>query len=43
MRIGITGAGSMGEILARHLARRGHHVSFDPVGVILEIAKVSLS
>jgi 8-hydroxy-5-deazaflavin:NADPH oxidoreductase len=27
MRIGIIGAGSMGEILARHLAKRGHHVS----------------
>jgi len=27
MRIGIIGAGSMGEILARHLARLGHHVS----------------
>ena len=27
MRIGIIGAGSMGGILARHLARRGHHVS----------------
>ena len=27
MRIGIIGAGSMGQILARHLARRGHHVS----------------
>ena len=27
MRIGIIGAGSMGEILARHLAQRGHRVS----------------
>ena len=27
MRIGIIGAGSMGMILARHLAQRGHHVS----------------
>jgi predicted dinucleotide-binding enzyme len=27
MRIGIIGAGSMGGILARHFARRGHHVS----------------
>jgi predicted dinucleotide-binding enzyme len=27
MQIGIIGAGSMGEILARHLAERGHHVS----------------
>ena len=27
MRIGIIGAGSMGAILARHLAERGHHVS----------------
>jgi len=27
MRIGILGAGSMGRILARHLARLGHHVS----------------
>jgi predicted dinucleotide-binding enzyme len=27
MRIGIIGAGSMGGILARHLARLGHHVS----------------
>jgi predicted dinucleotide-binding enzyme len=27
MRIGIIGAGSMGEILARHLAKLGHHVS----------------
>src|SRR5436190_12698271 len=27
MRIGIIGAGSMGQILARHLARLGHHVS----------------
>src|SRR2546429_4192133 len=27
MRIGIIGAGSMGGILARHLAKRGHHVS----------------
>jgi hypothetical protein len=27
MRIGIIGAGSMGRILARHLVRRGHHVS----------------
>src|SRR5881396_3214306 len=27
MRIGIIGAGSMGVILARHLSRRGHHVS----------------
>jgi predicted dinucleotide-binding enzyme len=27
MRIGVIGAGSMGRILARHLARRGHHVS----------------
>ena len=27
MRIGVIGAGSMGEILARHLAQRGHHVS----------------
>ncbi|HEX2748368.1 MAG TPA: NAD(P)-binding domain-containing protein [Verrucomicrobiales bacterium] len=27
MRIGIIGAGSMGKILAGHLARRGHHVS----------------
>src|SRR5204862_2465344 len=27
MRIGIIGAGSMGGILARHLATRGHHVS----------------
>src|SRR5436190_8971214 len=26
MKIGIIGAGSMGGILARHLARRGHHV-----------------
>jgi 8-hydroxy-5-deazaflavin:NADPH oxidoreductase len=27
MRIGVVGAGSMGEILARHLAKLGHHVS----------------
>src|SRR4030095_11829905 len=27
MRIGVIGAGSMGEILARHLAQLGHHVS----------------
>ena len=27
MRIGVIGAGSMGGILARHLAGRGHHVS----------------
>src|SRR3989441_6848061 len=27
MRIGVIGAGSMGVILARHLATRGHHVS----------------
>ena len=27
MRIGVIGAGSMGRILARHLAKRGHHVS----------------
>jgi predicted dinucleotide-binding enzyme len=27
MRIGIIGAGSMGRILARHLAKGGHHVS----------------
>jgi 8-hydroxy-5-deazaflavin:NADPH oxidoreductase len=27
MRVGIIGAGSMGQILARHLATRGHHVS----------------
>jgi predicted dinucleotide-binding enzyme len=27
MRIGVIGAGSMGKILARHLAKRGHHVS----------------
>ena len=27
MRIGIIGVGSMGEILARHLAKLGHHVS----------------
>lgn len=27
MKIGIIGAGSMGRILARHLARLGHHVS----------------
>src|SRR6266576_3285643 len=27
MRIGVIGAGSMGWILARHLARLGHHVS----------------
>ena len=27
MRIGVIGAGSMGEILARHLAKRGHHIS----------------
>ena len=27
MRIGVIGAGSMGGILARHFARRGHHVS----------------
>src|SRR5258706_7232222 len=27
MRIGIIGTGSMGVILARHLAKRGHHVS----------------
>src|SRR5437870_5921643 len=27
MRIGVIGAGSMGGILARHLARLGHHVS----------------
>jgi predicted dinucleotide-binding enzyme len=27
MRIGIIGAGSMGRILARHLAKRSHHVS----------------
>jgi 8-hydroxy-5-deazaflavin:NADPH oxidoreductase len=27
MRIGIIGAGSMGQILARHLTRLGHHVS----------------
>ena len=27
MRIGVIGAGSMGEILARHLAQRGHRVS----------------
>jgi 8-hydroxy-5-deazaflavin:NADPH oxidoreductase len=27
MRIGVIGAGRMGAILARHLAKRGHHVS----------------
>ena len=27
MRIGVIGAGSMGGILARHLAKRGHHLS----------------
>ena len=27
MRIGVIGAGSMGGILARHLAKRGHRVS----------------
>ena len=27
MRIGVIGAGGMGGILARHLAKRGHHVS----------------
>jgi hypothetical protein len=27
MRIGVIGAGSMGGILARHLARLGHHIS----------------
>src|SRR2546422_6405300 len=27
MRIGVIGAGSMGGILARHLAKLGHHVS----------------
>lgn len=27
MRIGVIGAGSMGGILARHLATRGHHIS----------------
>ena len=27
MRIGVIGAGSMGGILVRHLAKRGHHVS----------------
>ena len=27
MRIGVIGAGSMGRILARHLVKRGHHVS----------------
>src|SRR5688500_625280 len=27
MRIGVIGAGSMGGILARHFAKRGHHVS----------------
>src|SRR5438094_10564443 len=27
MRIGVIGSGSMGGILARHLAKRGHHVS----------------
>ena len=27
MRIGIIGTGSMGGILARHLAKLGHHVS----------------
>lgn len=27
MRIGVIGARSMGEILARHLAKRGHHIS----------------
>ena len=27
MRIGVIGAGSMGEILARHFAKLGHHVS----------------
>ena len=27
MRIGVIGAGSMGEILAHHLAKLGHHVS----------------
>jgi predicted dinucleotide-binding enzyme len=27
MRIGVIGAGSMGETLARHLGRLGHHVS----------------
>ena len=27
MRVGVIGAGSMGGILARHLAKRGHHVS----------------
>ncbi|HXI69308.1 MAG TPA: NADPH-dependent F420 reductase [Verrucomicrobiae bacterium] len=26
MRIGIIGAGSMGRVLARHLAQRGHHI-----------------
>src|SRR5260370_1340325 len=27
MRIGVIGAGSMGKIFARHLVKRGHHVS----------------
>jgi predicted dinucleotide-binding enzyme len=27
MRIGVIGAGSMGGILARHLAKLGHHVA----------------
>jgi predicted dinucleotide-binding enzyme len=27
MRIGVIGAGSMGGVIARHLAKRGHHVS----------------
>jgi len=27
MRIAVIGTGSMGEILTRHLARRGHHIS----------------
>jgi len=27
MRIGVIGVGSMGETLARHFAKRGHHVS----------------
>lgn len=27
MRIGVIGAGSMGQVLARHLAKLGHHVS----------------
>src|SRR5438552_13287061 len=43
MRIGAIGAGSMGGILARHLAKRGHHLSIGnsrgPHGLTALVAK----